>query len=97
MGGPRGPISTCQVERDRTRLLVRLRRKPGKASVSQAAGSANKHELHALVSSGVVPGSDRLRTDDTPVGTGIEASQSAAENLCLLCGEFLLIGRDPGP
>ncbi|HKN43647.1 MAG TPA: hypothetical protein VJW23_06960, partial [Propionibacteriaceae bacterium] len=31
-------------------------RQPGKVSVSKAAGSANKYELHALVSSGVVPG-----------------------------------------
>jgi GNAT superfamily N-acetyltransferase len=31
-------------------------RKAGKVSVSQAAGSSNKQQLHALVRSGVVPG-----------------------------------------
>jgi GNAT superfamily N-acetyltransferase len=42
-------------------------RKPGKVSVSQAAGSANKHELHAVVSSGVVPGLVGY-ADGSPIG-----------------------------
>ena len=42
-------------------------RKVGKVSVSQASGSSNKRQLHALVRSGVVPGLVGY-ADGSPVG-----------------------------
>jgi GNAT superfamily N-acetyltransferase len=42
-------------------------RKNGRVGVSQASGSGNKHELHALVDSGVVPGLVGY-ADGSPVG-----------------------------
>ena len=42
-------------------------RKAGKVAVSQAAGSSNKQQLHALVRSGVVPGLVGY-ADGSPVG-----------------------------